>query len=136
MIGAVSLEYDPFVSKNQSIARETTSCSGHLPVGNGIIRLKSGCMDCAVYTDQGEGQTILYLEKWQSGEHLDRHIRSELYFRVLSAMELAGEPPKIYFHEVSDTKGLEYVEALRTALPGMRAREQLLERHLVAWRAA
>jgi len=80
-------------------------------------RLKSGCMDCAVYADQGKGQTILYLEQWQSGEHLERHIRSELYFRVLSAMELANEAPEIYFHEVSDTRGLEYVEALRTPSP-------------------
>ena len=80
-------------------------------------RLKSGCMDCAVYTDQGEGQKILYLEQWQSRKPLDRHIRSELYFRVLSAMELANDPPEIYFHEVSDTRGLEYVEALRTASP-------------------
>jgi len=83
----------------------------------GPTRVKSGCMDCAVYTDQGEGQTILYLEQWQSREHLERHIRSELYFRVLSAMELANEAPEIYFHEVSDTRGLEYIKALRTPLP-------------------
>ncbi len=83
----------------------------------GPTRVKSGCMDCAVYTDQGEGQTILYLEQWQSRESLDSHIRSELYFRVLSAMELADEPPEIYFHEVSETRGFEYIEALRTALP-------------------
>lgn len=82
----------------------------------GLTRVKSGCIDCAVYTNRGEGQAILYLEQWQSREPLDRHIRSELYFRVLSAMELAGEPPEIYFHEVSDTKGLEYVEALRRPL--------------------
>jgi len=80
-------------------------------------RLKSACMDCAVYTDQGEAQTILYLEQWQSREPLDRHIRSELYFRVLTAMELANEAPEIYFHEVSDTRGLEYVESLRTVSP-------------------
>ena len=83
----------------------------------GPTRLKSGCMDCAVYTDQGEAPTILYLEQWQSRETLDRHIRSELYFRVLSAMELADEAPEIYFHEVSDTRGLEYVESLRTSSP-------------------
>ncbi len=83
----------------------------------GRTRVKSGCIDCAVYTNQGEGQTVLYLEQWQSRETLDRHIQSELYFRVLSAMELAGEPPEIYFHEVSDTRGLEYVEALRMASP-------------------
>jgi len=83
----------------------------------GQARLKSGCMDCAVYTDQGEAPTILFLEQWQSWEALDRHIRSELYFRVLSAMELAGEAPEIYFHEVSDTRGLEYIKSLRMPLP-------------------
>jgi len=83
----------------------------------GATRLKSGCMDCAVYTDHGEVKWIFYLEQWQSREFLDKHIRSELYFRVLTAMELARESPEIYFHEVSNTRGLEYVEALRTALP-------------------
>ena len=83
----------------------------------GPTRVKSGCMDCAVYTDQGKVPAILYLEQWQSREPLERHIRSELYFRVLSAMELANEAPEIYFHEVLDTRGLEYVEALRTPLP-------------------
>ena len=83
----------------------------------GPARLKSGCIDCDVYTNQEEAQAILYLEQWQSRDSLDRHIQSELYFRVLSAMELASEPPGIYFHEVSETRGLEYVEALRTVLP-------------------
>ncbi len=83
----------------------------------GQTRVKSGCIDCAVYTNQGEGQTILYLEQWQSQEPLDRHIQSELYFRVLSAMELADEPPEIYFHEVSETRGFEYIKVLRTASP-------------------
>jgi quinol monooxygenase YgiN len=83
----------------------------------GTTRLKSGCMDCAAYTDQGEVLAILYFEQWESRETLDRHIQSELYFRVLSAMELANEAPEIYFHEVSDTRGLEYVESLRTASP-------------------
>jgi hypothetical protein len=50
-------------------------------------------------------------------EALDRHIRPKLYFRVLSAMEFANEPPEIYFHEISETRGFEYIEALRTASP-------------------
>jgi hypothetical protein len=32
-------------------------------------------------------------------------------------MELANEAPEIYFHEVSDTRGFEYIESLRTPLP-------------------
>ena len=34
MIVAVSLEYDPFVCKNKSVAREKTGGSGHPPVSN------------------------------------------------------------------------------------------------------
>jgi quinol monooxygenase YgiN len=117
MIGAIYLtmmlsftKINPLPGKQQAVLDILRSLIGQ-------TRVKSGCMDCAVYTDQGEGQTILYLEQWQSWEPLDRHIRSELYFRVLSAMELACEAPEIYFHEISDTRGLEYVESLRTALP-------------------
>ena len=104
------LKINPLPGKQQAVFDILRSVIGR-------IRVKSGCMDCAVYIDQGEAQTILYLEQWQLREPLDKHIRSELYFRVLSAMELAGEPPEIYFHEVSDTKGFEYIKALRTPLP-------------------
>ena len=34
MIVAISLEHDPFVSKNKSVARKTTGGCGHPPVGN------------------------------------------------------------------------------------------------------
>ena len=105
-----SLKINPLSGKQQVVQDILRSVIGP-------TRVKSGCIDCAVYTDQGEGQTILYLEQWQSRETLDRHIRSELYFPVLSAMELANEAPEIYFHEVSDTRGLEYVQSLRTASP-------------------
>jgi len=103
------VKINPLPGKQQAVLDILRSVTGP-------TRLKSGCMDCAVYTDQGEAQTILYLEQWQSREFLDRHIRSELYFRVLTAMELANEAPEIYFHEVSNTRGLEYVEALRRPL--------------------
>jgi hypothetical protein len=32
---------------------------------------------------------------------------------VLTAMELACEPPEIHFHEITNSQGLELVEALR-----------------------
>jgi len=36
-----------------------------------------------------------------------------MYMRLLTAMELSSEAPKIQFHEVSETKGMEMIEALR-----------------------
>jgi quinol monooxygenase YgiN len=77
------------------------------------IRVKTGCADCAVYEARDQRHTILYVEQWRTREELDRHIRSDLYFRILAAMELASDRPEISFHEVSETKGIELIEGLR-----------------------
>ena len=74
---------------------------------------KSGCLGSRVYEAHDEQNTILYMERWASVEDLHRHIQSNLYRGVLNAMDLAEEPPKISFHEVSDTQSLELVVALR-----------------------
>jgi hypothetical protein len=54
------------------------------------------------------------MEQWESKEDLNRHIQSSLYNWILSAMELASEVPKIYFHEVSKTTGMDLIQTLRT----------------------
>jgi quinol monooxygenase YgiN len=76
-------------------------------------RLKQGCTDCTVYEARDGRHTILYVEQWQSREGLNRHIRSDLYLRILAAMELSSEQPEISFYEVCETKGMEFIEALR-----------------------
>jgi quinol monooxygenase YgiN len=54
-----------------------------------------------------------YLERWRSAEELHRHIQSNLYLGVLNAIDLANGPPDISFYEVSGTKSMELVVALR-----------------------
>jgi quinol monooxygenase YgiN len=79
-----------------------------------MTRLKHGCMGSYIYQERCDRQKILYIEKWQSKEDMHRHIRSDLYLRVLNATELANEPPEICFHEGSETTGIELIEAIRT----------------------
>lgn len=75
-----------------------------------------GCMGCACYEEQSNQRAILYVEQWQSRVDLHRHIQSDLYHRVIAAMELAVEAPEIRFHEVSNSMGMELIETLRTDL--------------------
>jgi quinol monooxygenase YgiN len=75
-----------------------------------------GCLGCACYEEQNNQSAVLYLEQWESKEDLQRHIQSDRYLRVISAMELAIEAPEIVFHEVSKSMGMELIEALRTDL--------------------
>lgn len=77
------------------------------------VNQKRGCLGCGIYEDYNEGRTILYLEQWQSKKDMYRHIQSKLYLRILNTMDLCREKPDICLHEVSDTKHLELVEALR-----------------------
>jgi quinol monooxygenase YgiN len=79
---------------------------------------KPGCLSSGVYEAGDEKQTILYLERWESEKELHRHIQSILYLGVLNAMDLATEPREINFHEISDTKSMDLIVALRTASVG------------------
>ncbi len=76
-------------------------------------QLKKGCLETGIYQECDRNLTILYVEKWQSKEEMDRHIQSGLYLRILNTMDLCRERPDICFHDVSDTKGLERVSELR-----------------------
>jgi quinol monooxygenase YgiN len=77
------------------------------------IQLMPECVSSAVYEELPTEQAILCVEMWQSEEGLSRHIQSNMYRWTLAAMELAGAPPEICFHQISETRGLDMVESLR-----------------------
>ena len=76
-------------------------------------KLIHGCAGGTVCEEKGNGNAILYLENWGSREALQRHVQSDMYIRVLHAMDLASEPPEISFYEISGQKGLELIQELR-----------------------
>ncbi len=79
-----------------------------------LTRAKMGCINCGVYEARSDEREILYIEEWRTKEELYRHIRSDLYFRVLAAMELALKTPELRFHEVSGPMGMELIKSLRS----------------------
>ena len=79
----------------------------------GPTQIRPGCRCCRIYEEDGYEEAILYMECWDSEEEFERHIRSEMYRRVLEAMELSRMPPEVQFHRVAETKGMDLVGALR-----------------------
>jgi quinol monooxygenase YgiN len=77
------------------------------------LRGRAACLDCGVFEQSGGDGVILYLDRWLSAEELSLHLKSDLFFRVLEAMELASGPPEISFYTVSKTAGLPWIETLR-----------------------
>jgi|WetSurMetagenome_2_1015567.scaffolds.fasta_scaffold181880_3 quinol monooxygenase YgiN len=78
-----------------------------------MVRLKRGCMYCDIFKEHDDGEKILYIEKWQAEEDMYQHIRSNLYLRILNAIELSSKPPEVCFHEDSETAGIELIETIR-----------------------
>jgi quinol monooxygenase YgiN len=82
-----------------------------------VLRTKPGCLGSGVYEACDLNETILYLERWRSVEEFHRHIQSNLYLGVLTAMDLASAPPGVKYYEVSETNSMELIAALRS--PGV-----------------
>lgn len=78
-----------------------------------LTRPAPGCLGCWLSEEELTGSHIRYAEQWESEEDLYEHIRSDLYRRLLEAMELCRQKPDVGFYYCSETKGLELVEAVR-----------------------
>jgi quinol monooxygenase YgiN len=101
-----SVRIDPMPDKRQAVIEVLLSVRN-------MTRLKPSCINCEIYEEHGDGQKILYIEKWRTREAMYQHIRSKLYLRVLNAIELSSEAPEICIHEDSETTGIELIEAIR-----------------------
>jgi quinol monooxygenase YgiN len=85
----------------------------------GPVLAQPGCIACHVYEEQGPEPTVVLVEKWESEAALQAHLRSEIYRRILGAIELSGSAPEISFDYVSATEGMDLIERARK--PGTKA---------------
>ena len=81
----------------------------------GPTQVQPGCLACEVFQQEPTQKPlqVYFLEKWETQDHLERHIRSEAFRKVLAVMDLGCEPPEIEFDTVSQTRGMELIQALR-----------------------
>ncbi len=79
----------------------------------GPTQAQPHCLSCRVYEEEGLEESVLYMERWDSEEDFERHVRSELYRRILAALEFSRKPPEVTFDFVSSTRGMDLIESLR-----------------------
>lgn len=78
------------------------------------LRNNPACLSCGVYERLDRNRTILYEEKWDSERSFCNHIRSSSYLALLTAIDLAQSKPKVSFHDVTNTRSMELIDALRS----------------------
>jgi quinol monooxygenase YgiN len=75
-----------------------------------------GRMGCWLSEEDSLQNRIIYAEQWETEEALHEHIRSDLYRRLLSAIELSERPPEVKFYYATETRGFDLVESIRRKL--------------------
>lgn len=85
----------------------------------GPVLTQPGCAACHIYEEQGDDPAIVLVERWESEQALEAHIRSDEYRSILGALELSGSPPEVSFDYVSETEGMGLIERVRS--PGYKA---------------
>lgn len=80
-------------------------------------RVSPGCLGCDIYQDLLDPGVLLFEGWWMNQSDLDRHLRSDLYRRVILVMEMGIEYPLIRFSEILKTTGMETVKNSRVGLP-------------------
>ena len=72
-----------------------------------------GCLSCHVFRDIEEKNVFSLIEKWETREDLDDHIKSDRFSVLLGIKSLLCEPPQIEIHSVSHSEGMKSVNATR-----------------------
>jgi quinol monooxygenase YgiN len=74
---------------------------------------EAGCLSYAVFCDIEDKNRFSLLEEWESRKDLDHHIRSHRFGVLLGTKTLLCEPPKIQINTVSQSEGMEAIDAAR-----------------------
>jgi quinol monooxygenase YgiN len=76
-------------------------------------RVEPGCIGCDLYCDAGNRNRFCFETRWESEQELIRHIRADRYRNLLILLELSSESPLVEFHDVVETRGLEFIRSVR-----------------------
>lgn len=77
------------------------------------VKKEPGCRSCCAFCDIDDRNRFTLLEEWETPKDTDNHIQSHQFGVLLGTKTLLSEPPMIRIHTVSQTWGMDAVQALR-----------------------
>ena len=80
------------------------------------IQSEPNCLSTRLYRDFNESGTFMIEELWTSENDLRRHLKSDIYHRILLAIELADATPEIRFDTIIQQSGIEAIEKMRNGI--------------------
>lgn len=77
--------------------------------------IADGCSDAHIAADVDEANAFWYVETWNSPAATEAQLGTERFAHLLALLETAAAPPVVEFRMIRETRGLEYVAAVRAA---------------------
>jgi quinol monooxygenase YgiN len=77
------------------------------------VQVDGACSDAHLLADLDDGNALWYWEDWTALDAFERHMRSERFARLLSIIETSSTLPLLECRVVAETRGLEYLAAVR-----------------------
>jgi quinol monooxygenase YgiN len=75
---------------------------------------EAGCLSYAVFNDIEDKNQFNLMQEWETREDLAQHINSHRFGVLLGTKALLNGPPNIEIHTVSQSEGMEAVNAMRS----------------------
>ena len=79
----------------------------------GPTQVEPGCLSCILYQDWSDSSIVYIESRWDTKDNMIHHIRSDSYKKLIHLMELGTKPPIVEFHTVCESRGLDFIEAVR-----------------------
>jgi quinol monooxygenase YgiN len=77
------------------------------------VAAQPGCLRCALLHDATRPEVVTVIEEWRTRPDMERHFRSQEFWRLLLAAELSSEPPEFSIDTLVSREGLEAVARSR-----------------------
>ena len=77
------------------------------------VRFEPHCLSSRLYRGVNEERAIMLEEFWEYGRDMLKHLKSDVYQRILFVVEMAEEPPDIRFDTIKGSGGVEVIEYAR-----------------------
>ena len=79
----------------------------------GPTSVETGCINCHLYQEIGDRESVIWVEEWDSMDDLEGHLRSKHYRKMLAALDMSDARPEIRFDTVVETNGMRLIEKAR-----------------------
>ncbi|MBW2669660.1 MAG: antibiotic biosynthesis monooxygenase [Deltaproteobacteria bacterium] len=72
------------------------------------------CVSFRFYREVANDDSLILWQEWETREALEQHIRSKDFMKILTVMDLATQEPEVRIQTLSNRKGFEFIEELRS----------------------